>query len=97
MEPTADPSEEERLAFQVADGLEDVKNLRLYESYCRRYPAEVILAAYVRAREVSPDKIKKSRGALFNFLVQKYGGQNKNNRGDSGFAARQAGDGRGRA
>ena len=91
----SDPSEEERLAFQVAEGLGDVKNLRLYESYCKRYPTEIILTAYVRAREVSPDKIKKSRGALFNFLVQKYGGKNKNNPGGSGFAAGTAGDGRG--
>lgn len=91
----SDPSDEERLAFQVAEGLGDVKNLRLYKSYCRRYPTEIILTAYVRAREVSPDKIKKSRGALFNFLVQKYGGKNKNNSGGSGFAAGTAGDGRG--
>ena len=102
-----DPSEEERLAFQVADGLGDVKNLRLYESYCKRYPTEIILTAYVRAREVSPDKIKKSRGALFNFLVQKYGGKNKNQpkadqplagkkkSGYSGSASWSARDGRG--
>ena len=90
-----EPTDGERLAFQVADGLGDVKNLRLYESYCKRYPTEIILTAYVRAREVSPDKIKKSRGALFNFLVQKYGGKNKNNRSHSGFAAGTAGDGRG--
>jgi hypothetical protein len=90
-----DPSDEERLAFQVADGLGDVKNLRLYKSYCRRYPTEIILTAYVRAREVSPDKIKKSRGALFNFLVQKYGGKNKNKSGNPGSAPWAQGNGRG--
>lgn len=89
-----DPSADERLAFQVAEGLDDVKNLRLYKSYCRRYPTEIILTAYVRAREVSPDKIKKSRGALFNFLVQKYGGKNKNKSSDSGSAPWSSGDGR---
>ena len=93
----SDCSEEQRLAYQVAEGLDDVKNLRLYQSYCRRYPAEIILAAYVRAKEVSPDKIKKSRGALFNFLVQKYGGKNNNNRSHPGSPSRQTGDGRSRA
>jgi hypothetical protein len=71
----------ERLACQVADGLDDMKNLRLYQSYCRRYPADIILKAFARAREPSPDKIKKSRGALFNFLVQLYGGKQKHNPG----------------
>ena len=89
-------SDKERLAYRVADGLDDLKNLRLYQSYCGQYPTEVILTAYVRAREVSPDRIKKSRGALFNFLVQKYGG-NKNKRSYSGSTAGTAGDGCGRA
>jgi len=69
----------ERLAYRVADGLGDVKNLRLYQSYCRRYPADLILKAYVRAKEPTPDKIKKSRGALFNFLVQLYARRGNDN------------------
>jgi len=71
----------ERLAYRVADGLDDMKNLRLYQSYCRRYPADLILKAFTRAREPSPDKIKKSRGALFNFLVQLYARRGKHNPG----------------
>lgn len=63
---------EDRLAHRVAEGLNDLKNLALYLSYCRRFPAEIILKAYVRAREPHPDKIKVSRGALFNFLVRLY-------------------------
>lgn len=63
---------QERLAYRVADGLGDLKNLALYLSYCRRFPAEMILKAYVRAKEPHPDKIRVSRGALFNFLVQLY-------------------------
>ena len=96
-EEDSDCSEEQKLAHQVADGLSDTKNLGLYQSYCRRYPAEIILTAYVRAKEVSPDKIKKSRGALFNFLVQKYGGKNKHNRNYPGPASGSAGDGNSRA
>lgn len=85
----SDDSAEERLAYRVAEGLGDMKNLRLYKSYCRRYPAEMILKAYVRAKEPTPDKIKKSRGALFNFLVQLYA-RRENNSNDSGSASRTA-------
>ena len=60
-----------KLAYRVADGLGDLKNLALYMSYCRRFPQDIILKAFVRAREVEPNKIKKSRGALFNYLCQK--------------------------
>ncbi|MSS72467.1 MAG: hypothetical protein EXS64_13390 [Candidatus Latescibacteria bacterium] len=78
-----DPDAAERLACRIADGLGDMKNLRLYQSYCRRFPAEIILKAYVRAKEPTPDKIRTSRGALFNFLVQLYA-KKKNHNADSG-------------
>ena len=93
----SEDSAEERLAHRVADGLDDLKNLRLYQSYCGRFPAELILKAYVRAREPTPDKIKKSRGALFNFLVQLYARRRENNSDDSSAAAGYARDGRGSA
>ena len=68
----SEPDPKERLACRIADSLGDIKNLRLYQSYCRRFPTDLILKAYVRAKEPTPDKIKVSRGALFNFLVQLY-------------------------
>jgi len=79
----------ERLAYRVAEGLDDMKNLRLYQSYCRRFPADLVLKAFVRAREPAPDKIKVSRGALFNFLVQLYA-KKRNPKNNSGGAAGQA-------
>lgn len=62
---------EDRLAHRIADGLDDLKNIALYKNYCRRYPTELILHAFMLAREPEPSKIKKSRGALFNWLVKK--------------------------
>ena len=78
---------QERLAHRVAEGLNDLKNLALYRSYCRRFPPAIILTAYTRAREVHPDKIKVSRGALFNFLVRLHG-RKQNYNSHSGPAAR---------
>jgi hypothetical protein len=66
----------ERLAYRVAEGLEDLKNLALYKNYCRKFPPALILKAYVEAKQTSQQKIKVSRGALFNFLVQLYAKQN---------------------
>lgn len=79
--------EADRLACRIADGLGDIRNLALYRSYCRRFPVEMILKAYVRAKEPTPDKIKVSRGALFNFLVQLYA-KRGNNQNHPGPAAR---------
>jgi len=76
----------ERLAYRVADGLGDMENLKLYQSYCRRFSSDIILKAFVRAKEPTPDKIKVSRGALFNFLVQLYAKKRTNN--NSGNTAR---------
>jgi hypothetical protein len=81
------PTPEERLARQVAEGLDDLENLALYRSYCRRFPADLILKAYVRAREPTPDRIRKSRGALFNFLVQLYA-KKRNLDDDTGHSPR---------
>ena len=83
----SDNSAEDGLARQIAGGLDDLKNLRLYQSYCRRYPAVLVLKAYIRAKEISPDKIKKSRGALFNHLVSKVYGKENKTKPDSGAAS----------
>ena len=66
---TESSTPENQLAYRIADGLDDMKNLRLYKNYCRKFPVDIILKAYARAKEPKPDKIKKSRGALFNFWL----------------------------
>ena len=68
-----------RFAYQIADGLGDLKNLPLYKNYCQKFPAGVILNAFHRAKETPLHKIKTSRGALFNFLVQLYAKRRNHN------------------
>jgi hypothetical protein len=79
----------DNLAYRVADGLDDMKNLALYRNYCRRFPTDVILKAFVRAREVSPHKIKKSRGALFNYLCTQMYANHRTTTNHSGDSARK--------
>lgn len=65
-------NEKEALALELASRLSDLANLRLYISYAYKYPEGVLRKSLGEAMEVPFRNIKKSRGALFNHLVQKY-------------------------
>ena len=67
------------LALDAARDLEDMKNLGLYISYCRKYPENVIRSILGIVKEIPSERIRKSRGALFNYLVQKHGKEERNN------------------
>lgn len=71
-------TKEELLARDLAAGLDDEANLRFYLSVCRKYPEEFLRKTYGQVKEIPLHKIKKSRGALFNYLIQKY--EKNNNR-----------------
>jgi len=65
-------TKEELLAKDLAEGLDDKANLGFYLSVSRRYPEDFLRKIYSQVKEVPLSKIKKSKGALFNYLVQKY-------------------------
>jgi biotin operon repressor len=65
-------SREEVLALDLARALKDQKGLPLYLSYSKRYPESLLRRVLGEVKEVPEEKIKKSRGALFNHLIQKY-------------------------
>ncbi|OHB04853.1 MAG: hypothetical protein A3B16_01435 [Candidatus Zambryskibacteria bacterium RIFCSPLOWO2_01_FULL_45_43] len=67
---------EELLGRDLAAGLDDEENLRFYLSVCRKYPEEFLRKTYSQVKQIPEKKIKKSRGALFNYLIQKH---DKNN------------------
>jgi len=67
-------TKEELLALDLARGLDDLKALPLYLAYARKYSEGALRRALSEARAVPAAQIKKSRGALFNHLIQKYGG-----------------------
>lgn len=60
------------LAMDIAAALADQENLALYISYCRKYPIWLLRKVLGEVKEIPAERIKKSRGALFNYLVQKY-------------------------
>lgn len=60
------------LALEIAKEFREVEHLPLYLSFCNKYTEAVIRRAYGEAKETKEENIKKSRGALFIYLVQKY-------------------------
>ena len=71
-------TKKEFLAIKIAKELGDIKNLALYLSYCKKYPENLIIRAFQKVNEIPISKIKKSRGALFNYLIQKYAREKTN-------------------
>lgn len=69
-------TKEEILARDLAEGLNDKANLKFYLSVCRKYPESFLREIYGQVKEIPESKIKKSRGALFNYLIQKYDKKN---------------------
>jgi len=63
---------EELLALDLAEALNDRRGLALYLSYANKYPESLLRRVLGEVKETPEERIKKSRGALFNHLVQKY-------------------------
>ena len=63
---------EELLALDLADELNDRKNLSLYLHYARCYPESFLRRVLGEVKEIPIERIKKSKAALFTYLVKKY-------------------------
>ncbi len=64
------------LAYSICTTFNDEKNLPMYLSYVRKYPLEIIQRACEGAARPQAHKIKRTRGALFNYLVKRYAKEN---------------------
>jgi hypothetical protein len=64
-------SKEEQLALDVAHALNDLSNLACYISLTKKHPEHLIRRILAVVKRVPEIKIRKSRGALFNYLIQK--------------------------
>jgi len=62
----------ERQAQRIAKEFQDEDNLGYYEDLCERYPEHLINRAFSEVLKIPQAKIKKSRGALFTYLLKKY-------------------------
>lgn len=73
---------EDLLARRIAETFNDLGCLRSYLICCRKYPATIIERAFRDARSIPQARIKKSRAALFFYLVKHYVHQAPDNSGD---------------
>jgi len=72
---------EKMLAQDLAQALDDERNIPFYLSCTRKYPESFLRRVLGEVKEVPVENIKKGRAALFNYLVQKYAKQQKQNPG----------------
>jgi biotin operon repressor len=63
---------EELLASDIAFGLKDFKNMFRFIDLAKKYPESLLRRVLTEAREIPDNKIKKSRTALFNYLLREY-------------------------
>lgn len=63
---------QDRLAWDLANGLDEGTNIDLYRSYSHKYPEELLRRTLAEVRAVPACKIKKGRGALFIYLIQQH-------------------------
>jgi hypothetical protein len=73
---------EELLAWDLAQTLNDLPGFPLYLSCAKKFPESLLREILAQVQDVPPEKIKKSQGALFNYLIQKHGQQTTHHSGD---------------
>ncbi|MBI1805093.1 MAG: hypothetical protein HY033_10235 [Ignavibacteriae bacterium] len=72
-------SESQLLGEELALALNDRENRSLYEYYARNYPESLLRKLLASVLRVPNERIKKSRGALFTYLLKQYAHSKHNN------------------
>lgn len=62
----------EELAHKIAKSFKEEKDIKLYLYMVNHYKESAINKAFENTMKVPDEKIKKTRSALFFFLVKKY-------------------------
>lgn len=62
-------SNKNELAEEIASTLKDEEALPLYMSFTQKYPEEFLRNLLNRVMSIPDEKIRRTRGALFTYLV----------------------------
>ena len=65
-------SKEKFLAEELAERLDEEGSIELYRSYVATFPEDLLRKVLAEVLAVPAEKIRKSRGALFSYLIKKY-------------------------
>lgn len=73
-----DPTtKQEYMAQLIARTFNDEGMLQLYRTYCRKYSLNIVERAFAEARTYPEERIKKSRAAIFFYLIKQYAHRTK--------------------
>lgn len=64
-----------KLAYELASTLSDLESIKAYEGFTERYTEAFLRKALAMLMAIPDRKIKKTRGALFTYLVNQNGRQ----------------------
>lgn len=70
--------QEKKLANELAIALNDREALSLYLSFARKYREEFLRKILLRTLSVPEEKIRRTRGALFTYLIGQHGHDDTN-------------------
>lgn len=66
---TLTPQEEEQLATYLEEALNDHDAHTLYLTFVRKFPKSLLLETLEKVLAVPKEKIRKTRGAYYNYLM----------------------------
>jgi hypothetical protein len=75
-------SGQDSLADDIARAFSEAEHLHRYKICCSKYPRWVIERAFKAAQTFPSERIKKSRAAIFFYLVKQYAHKSPYNPGD---------------
>lgn len=64
--------EQEKLAYEIAASIGDLKALKMHRLWVSKYPDRILKDIQRSVMSVRDKDIKTSRGAYFNSLIQQY-------------------------
>ena len=76
------PTKREHLAFMIAETFNDLGQIKLYVTYCKKHSRVIIERAFAEAKAYPEARIKKSRAAIFFYLLKTYAHQSHENSGN---------------
>lgn len=72
-------SNNKTLAYELAKALDDLDSLTVYFTFVETYQEAFLRKILNKVMTVPQEQIKRSRGALFTYLVKQHGGNNCRN------------------
>ena len=62
----------EEFAQAIAESFNDQEHLSRYQQACKKYPMAILYRAYSEARSIPAQQVRKSRAAIFFYLIKCY-------------------------